>query len=104
MRNYLRIDTTSHLTKSDGKSVHVKNISKGRQVAFIGDSVTDLATKPFVKTFIGYGGVAHREKIKNEAEYFISTKSLAPVLHLVLTDHELEILRAGKFAQLLNTS
>lgn len=100
--NYLGIDGGGHLTKADGKSIHVKNIGKGKIVAFVGDSVTDLATKDFVETFIGYGGVTVRKKVKSDAHYFIQTRSLAPLLLYILSDDEIVELKAGQFKHLLD--
>ena len=61
-----------------------EKIARGRKIAFVGDSVTDLATQPVVTTFIGFGGVVTRKKVKEEAEFFIKAKSLEPLLWLVV--------------------
>ncbi len=81
--NYQGINLDCTLTKASGKAQCAKVIGQGREVAFIGDSVTDLATKPVVKTFVGFGGVVTRQKVKDEAEFFIKSPSLAPLLSLV---------------------
>jgi phosphoserine phosphatase len=86
---YKAIDATGHLTKQDGKARIVKELGRGKQTAFIGDSVTDLATKPFVDLFVGYTGVITRKKILEEADTFITSPSLSPLLSLILTPQEL---------------
>lgn len=78
------INADCTLTKASGKSRCVQKIGKNKRVAFVGDSVTDLATQPYVTTFVGYGGVAVRKKVRDEAAFFIKSKSLAPLLTLVL--------------------
>lgn len=83
MGNYKGINKNCTLTRTDGKAQCATVIGKGRQMAFVGDSVTDLATKSVVKTFIGFGGVVTRKKVKEEAEFFIKSKSLEPLLSLV---------------------
>lgn len=81
---YKRINQKCSLTTSHGKAICAKNIGRGRTIAFVGDSVTDLATQPVVTTFIGFGGVVTRKKVKEEADYFIKTESLEPLLWLVV--------------------
>jgi phosphoserine phosphatase len=82
--NYLGINHNCTLVKTNGKADCVKKIGNNRRVAFVGDSVTDLATKPNVTSFIGYGGVKARQKVKDESEFFIKSQSLEPLLWLVL--------------------
>lgn len=82
--DYQGIDQGSPLTKSSGKASCVQKIGKDKKIAFIGDSVTDLATKPVVSSFIGYGGVTVRSTVKENAEFFIKTRSMEPLLWLVL--------------------
>ncbi|MEK7605935.1 MAG: HAD-IB family phosphatase [Patescibacteria group bacterium] len=82
--HYKGINRECSLTTSNGKAICAKNIAQGRKIAFVGDSVTDLATQPVVTTFIGFGGVVTRKKVKEEADYFIKTESLEPLLWLVV--------------------
>jgi len=91
--DYAGIDPKNILTRADGKATFVKNIDSAKSVAFIGDSVTDLATKPFVKTFIGFGGVVIRERVKNYSDHYISTKNMLSLIDLLLTQKEQEGLR-----------
>ena len=48
----------------------------------IGDGASDLATRPVVDLFVGFGGVVKREKVVNGADIFVSVNSLAPILPL----------------------
>jgi phosphoserine phosphatase len=73
------------LTISSGKPDIIKELagsSHGRRF-MIGDGSSDLATKPVVDLFVGYGGVVSRDKVKNDSDVFIQTVSIAPVLPLV---------------------
>ncbi|MFQ3567291.1 MAG: HAD-IB family phosphatase [Aggregatilineales bacterium] len=70
------------LTVSSGKVAIVRELAgdrPGRRL-MIGDGASDLATRPVVDLFVGYGGVVARPKVKAEADAFIEGKSLAPVL------------------------
>jgi phosphoserine phosphatase len=83
-RSYLEY-VEGPLTISSGKPEiirELKGVQKGR-VFMIGDGSSDLATRPFVDLFVGYGGVVSREKVKNGSDVFIESVSLAPVLPLV---------------------
>lgn len=99
---YKGIDVTNQLANADGKSIHVQTLGRGRKVAFVGDGVTDLATKPFVKTFIGYGGVVTRKAVEQNSVYFIKQRSLAPLLQYVLTDLEIAMLPDKQFRHIIN--
>lgn len=73
--NYEDFDRRSFLAKSGGKELVVRDIrarSKGK-AALVGDGVSDLEAKPAVDLFIGFGGVAVREKVKQNAEIFAMT-------------------------------
>ena len=38
----------------------------------IGDGVTDLEARPPADMFIGYGGVVVRDRVKKEADWFVT--------------------------------
>lgn len=82
--SYLGINPDCTLIQTQGKAACVEKIGSNRRIAFVGDSVTDLATKQHVTTFIGYGGVKVRQKVKDESEFFIKSRSLEPLLWLAL--------------------
>jgi phosphoserine phosphatase len=70
--NYADFDRRSFLTKSGGKELVVRDIrarSHGK-AALVGDGISDLEAKPAVDLFIGFGGVAVREKVKQNAEVY----------------------------------
>jgi hypothetical protein len=70
------------LTVSDGKADIVRELrgdQPGRAL-LIGDGNSDLLASPAVDLFIGYGGVATRQKVLTEAPAFIHSRSLAPLL------------------------
>jgi phosphoserine phosphatase len=48
----------------------------------VGDGSSDLATRSVVDLFAGFGGVIARERVQREADVFIQTLSIAPVLPL----------------------
>jgi phosphoserine phosphatase len=83
-RSYLEY-VEGPLTISSGKPEIIRELAgsqTGRKF-MIGDGSSDLATRPFVDLFVGYGGVIARDKVKNGSEVFIESLSLAPVLPLV---------------------
>ncbi|MEY2450415.1 MAG: phosphoserine phosphatase [Acidimicrobiaceae bacterium] len=70
--NYEDFDRRSFLTKSGGKELVVRDVrarTHGR-AALVGDGVSDLEAKAAVDLFIGFGGVAVREKVKQNAEVY----------------------------------
>lgn len=79
---YLDFDRRSLLARTGGKELVVHAIlarAKGKS-AFIGDGVSDLETKPAVTRFIGFGGVAVREKVQANADIYVSDPTLRAVL------------------------
>ena len=84
--NYAGFDEQSPLTKPGGKAVVVRNIRRAwpGTAAFVGDGVSDLETKDVVDTFIGFGGVAVRERVRKEADLFITEHNLRSVLKHLL--------------------
>jgi phosphoserine phosphatase len=72
------------LTVSSGKPAIIAALagSKHGRRLMVGDGASDLATRPVVDLFVGFGGVVSREKVKNGSDVFVSTQSLAPVLPL----------------------
>lgn len=85
------------LTVSTGKPAIIKALAAGKhgRSLMVGDGASDLATRPMVDLFVGFGGVVAREKVKNGSDVFVAVNSLAPVLPLAAGP-------AG-YAKLLNT-
>jgi phosphoserine phosphatase len=74
----------SPLTISSGKPEIIRQLAgktPGRRL-MVGDGTSDLATRPVVDLFVGFGGVVAREKVIGGADAFVHRLSLAPVLPL----------------------
>ena len=84
--SYRDFDRRSFLTRPGGKEIVVRDArarSHGR-AAFVGDGVTDLDTRPAVDLFIGFGGVAVRDKVKAAADVYVTDSDLRAILtHLL---------------------
>ena len=68
-------DNRSFLTRPRGKELVVRDIRARThgKAAFVGDGIGDLEAKPAVDLFIGFGGVAIRSKVKENADVFAMT-------------------------------
>jgi phosphoserine phosphatase len=80
--SYKDFDRRSLLARAGGKELVVHAIlarAKGK-AAFIGDGVSDLETKPAVTQFIGFGGVATRERVRANADIYVTDPTLTAVL------------------------
>jgi phosphoserine phosphatase len=72
------------LTVSSGKPRIINELAgdrRGRRL-MVGDGASDLATRGVVDLFVGFGGVVAREKVRDQSEVFVQSKSLAPILPL----------------------
>lgn len=70
---YKDFDRRSLLTLAGGKELVVRAVrarSKGG-AAMIGDGASDLEAKPAVDLFIGFGGVASRAVVRENADVFV---------------------------------
>lgn len=91
--NYAGFNSGNKLARNNGKAETIKELfSDKKKVAFIGDSVTDLEAKEYVRMFIGFGGVAERKAVREKADYYIGKQDLFPVLDFVLTSAEKKLL------------
>lgn len=79
------------LTVSDGKAQIVRELLTGQhnrsannRSLLIGDGSSDLLAGTAVDLFVGYGGVAVRERVLAEAAVYIHSRSLAPLLALAI--------------------
>jgi phosphoserine phosphatase len=72
------------LTVSSGKPAIIQALAGSRhgRRLMVGDGASDLATKPVVDLFVGFGGVVARDKVRNGADVFVDVNSLAPILPL----------------------
>src|SRR5690606_27416357 len=67
---------------SSGKPAIVRELAAGKhgRKMMIGDGASDLAARPEVDLFVGFGGVVSRQKVRDQADAFVSVNSLAPIL------------------------
>ena len=101
--SYADFDRRSPLWRNGGKIDVVSALPAAhRPLAFVGDGITDAETQGHVARFVGFGGVVVRPKVRERADVFVATKSLAGVLPHVLTAAEQRVLAADpRFAALL---
>jgi phosphoserine phosphatase len=73
------------LTVTSGKPDIIRELSAGKtgRRLMVGDGSSDLATRDVVDLFVGFGGVVARQKVMDQADVFINTESLAPLLPIV---------------------
>jgi phosphoserine phosphatase len=72
--DYTNFDRRSLLARAGRKELVVRAVrarSKGG-AAMIGDGASDLEAKPAVDLFIGFGGVAERPLVRENADVFVS--------------------------------
>lgn len=101
---YRGFDHANPLIKNGGKAEMVKRyIHPKVRVAFVGDSVPDLETKPVVDLFIGYGGVVSRPVVKQQAHIFVNSKRLSALLPILLENDEIDLLRRNNASLLQAT-
>lgn len=90
--NYIGFNDKSPLAYNGGKARMIKEMFGGRRgrkrIVFVGDGLTDLEASHTVDLFIGYGGVIKRDYVKRNSDFYIDSKSMFPLLDLVLTGTE----------------
>lgn len=70
------------LTVSSGKPDIIRELAgkkPGRRL-MVGDGSSDLAARQVVDLFVGFGGVVTREKVMRDADVYIHSTSIAPLL------------------------
>ena len=69
------------LTISDGKAQIVRELLAGQRgrSLLIGDGNSDLLAGTAVDLFVGYGGIAARQRVMEQAPIYLHTPSLAPL-------------------------
>lgn len=104
--HYVDFDRSSPLWQNGGKNLVLAALPPAqRPVAFVGDGITDLETQGTADRFVGFGGVVVRPVVQQRAEHFVSTRSLAGILPLLLTTGEAARLQAEPhFARLLSAA
>lgn len=72
--NYTGFDATEPTSADGGKPAVVARLQADlglETVVMIGDGATDMQAKPPAAAFIGYGGVADREVVREGADWFV---------------------------------
>jgi phosphoserine phosphatase len=73
------------LTANGGKSAvidhEIRTRYKGRAM-LVGDGLSDLEARPSVDMFVGFGGAVTRARVAAEADVFIRTPYLSPIVAL----------------------
>jgi len=92
------------LIESHGKAEIIRELLNGQvgRSMLVGDGMSDLAAHSTVDLVVGFGGVVTRRGVVDEAEVFIKTNSLAPVLPLALSKIEQEGLLNTPFEPILH--
>lgn len=95
--SYRDYDHASPLTHNDGKRAVIHKISKiYPNLVFIGDGLNDYSIHHLVTRFIGYGGMAYRANMHKLCDYYIRSKSMTPILPLILTPEETHQLKGDE--------
>jgi phosphoserine phosphatase len=82
---YQGFDTESPLAKTGGKAKICQSLQNGTsKLIMIGDGQTDVESKQAGAMFIGFGGVVERKAVREQADYYVSTSSLAGVLEHII--------------------
>lgn len=81
--NYAGYDEKNPLTQKNGKRKIVQEIAGRGKTVFVGDGANDLEVKEAVDLFVGFGGVVVRPIVKENADVFITEKTLLPILDLI---------------------
>jgi phosphoserine phosphatase len=70
------------LTVSDGKAEIVRELLDGQRgrSLLVGDGYSDLLAGSAVDLFAGFGGVANRRRVSQEAPVYVQSCSIAPIL------------------------
>jgi len=87
--NYESFDHGCPLVDNTGKYKVIERLrSVHPRIVHIGDGMNDYSAHDLVTRFVGFGGVFHRESLKDKCEFYLEYPSLLGVLPLVLTADE----------------
>lgn len=96
---YKDFDTQSPLVRQRGKAeIALALKQQYPRIAHIGDGMNDADAAQEVDLFIGYGGVYFRQSIADLSDAYVTSKSMAAVLPLILTAEEAASLPAEHLA------
>jgi phosphoserine phosphatase len=94
----------SPLVESQGKADVIRELlahKPGRSM-LVGDGMSDIAAKPVVDIMVGFGGVVVRHGVERQADVFIRSTTLAPVLALALSSTERNTMARSKYQPVLD--
>ncbi|MFO0626962.1 MAG: phosphoserine phosphatase SerB [Polyangiales bacterium] len=72
---YAGFDEAAFTSRTGGKSAalqHLKDRFGYAPLIMVGDGVTDLEARPPADGFIGYGGVVARDRVRADADWFVT--------------------------------
>jgi phosphoserine phosphatase len=81
--SYTGYDTGYPSTRTGGKAEIIARLRAEwgpERVVMVGDGASDLETRPAVDLFIGFGGFVAREKIRREADRFVTSIAAIPAV------------------------
>lgn len=82
---YLDYDRASPLARTGGKADCCRQLSKPQaSLVMIGDGKTDMETRQAGAYVIGFGGVADRSIVREQADIYIAEPSLTAILPYIL--------------------
>lgn len=91
--HYSSFDKNCPLIENDGKRLLIQQLKTFFSgICHIGDGSNDFSARLESDRFVGYGGCFYRPELEELADYYILSKSILPVLPLVLTPEEAKIL------------
>lgn len=82
--SYRDYDLNSPLARTGGKAVVVGALKGQGSLAMVGDGKTDLEAKLAGAYVLGFGGVADRAIVREQADFYTTGPSLLPVLEHLL--------------------
>lgn len=89
--NYKDYDHHSPMTYQNGKLEVIEFLKKKHsRIIHVGDGMNDIDAAKAADRFIGYGGAYLRESVIKLCNFYITSKSLSPLLPLCLTSAEEE--------------
>lgn len=86
--DYAGFDESSPLARTGGKPELCASLLGGRRGAIVGDGITDAEAAPPCELFVGFGGVAAREPVRERAGAWVAGPSLIGVLDHLLSEDE----------------
>ncbi|HVO43610.1 MAG TPA: HAD-IB family phosphatase [Aggregatilineales bacterium] len=92
------------LTISAGKPDIVTELAGDRwgRKLFVGDGMSDLRTRDKVDLFVGFGGVARRDKVETGSDVYVIASSLAPILPMAAGEAGIAALRGTPYEPTLD--